>query len=91
MNGDNQEMNSVWFQTLGTDAYPVLDNTHLIVIYDAYNGYHNPTKDEEDSIDEIQNSSFGIQNGDAIYNLAGQRISRLQKGINIIGGKKILY
>ena len=91
LNGDNQEMNSVWFQTLGTDAYPVLDNTHLIVIYDAYNGYHNPTKDEEDSIDEIQNSSFGIQNGDAIYNLAGQRISRLQKGINIIGGKKILY
>ena len=27
---------------------------------------------------------------DAIYNLAGQRISKMQKGINIINGKKIL-
>lgn len=26
----------------------------------------------------------------AIYNLAGQRISKLQKGINIVGGKKVL-
>ena len=26
----------------------------------------------------------------AIYNLAGQRISKMQKGINIVGGKKIL-
>ena len=27
----------------------------------------------------------------AIYNLAGQRISKLQKGINIVNGKKILF
>ena len=27
----------------------------------------------------------------AIYNLAGQRISKMQKGINIVNGKKILY
>ena len=27
---------------------------------------------------------------DAIFNLAGQRLSRMQKGINIVGGKKIL-
>ena len=26
----------------------------------------------------------------AIYNLAGQRMSKMQKGINIVGGKKIL-
>lgn len=39
----------------------------------------------------IQNSKFRIQNtDDAIYNLAGQRISRKQKGINIVGGKKEL-
>ena len=90
LNGDNQEMNSIWFQTLGVDAYPVLDNTHLIVIYDAYNGYHNPTKDEEDGINEelrVKNE----ESANVIYNLAGQRISRLQKGINIIGGKKVLY
>ncbi len=27
---------------------------------------------------------------DAIYNLAGQRLSKMQKGINVVGGKKIL-
>ena len=27
----------------------------------------------------------------AIYNIAGQRINKLQKGINIINGKKVLY
>jgi hypothetical protein len=26
----------------------------------------------------------------SIYNLAGQRISKMQKGINIINGKKIV-
>jgi len=29
-------------------------------------------------------------NDNAIYNLAGQRIGRMQKGINIVNGKKIL-
>ena len=41
-------------------------------------------------IESIQNSKFKIQNEDAIYNLAGQRLSKMQKGINIVNGKKIL-
>ena len=31
-----------------------------------------------------------MTNEDAIYNLAGQRISKAQRGINIVGGKKVL-
>lgn len=31
-----------------------------------------------------------MTNEDAIYNLAGQRISKVQRGINIVGGKKVL-
>ena len=31
------------------------------------------------------------ESSDAIYNLAGQRLSRPQKGINIINGKKVLF
>lgn len=30
------------------------------------------------------------QDGDAIYNLAGQRLDKMQKGINILGGRKVL-
>ena len=29
--------------------------------------------------------------GVAIYNLAGQRISKLQKGVNIVSGRKVLF
>ena len=42
-------------------------------------------------IESIQNSKFKIQNEDAIYNLAGQRLSKMQKGINIVNGKKVLW
>jgi len=33
----------------------------------------------------------GNANDAAIYNMAGQRISKLQKGINIVNGRKVLY
>ena len=29
-------------------------------------------------------------NGQSIYNLAGQRLNKVQKGVNIINGKKTL-
>ena len=91
LNGERENLDAVWYQTLGEDVTPVLDNTHKIVLYDEILGYHNPTKDEEDGINEIPNSKLNVQNGDAIFNLAGQRIIRLQKGINIVGGKKVLF
>lgn len=47
---------------------------------------------EDDVIDGINdlNSQSTMANGQAIYNLSGQRISKMQKGINIVNGKKIL-
>ena len=36
------------------------------------------------------NVNDNVNNG-AIYNVAGQKMSKLQKGINIINGKKVLY
>ena len=44
--------------------------------------------DTETSIEEI--NGMEAENG-VIYNLAGQRISKMQKGINIINGRKVLY
>ena len=32
----------------------------------------------------------GTEEGAFIYNLAGQRLSKTQRGINIVGGKKVL-
>ena len=47
---------------------------------------------EEDLIDGINevNDEWLMVNGQSIYNLAGQRLGKMQKGINIVGGKKIL-
>ena len=43
-----------------------------------------------DVIDGINNISPALSGDGAIYNVAGQRISKLQKGVNIVNGKKIL-
>ena len=96
LNGDNQDDNWVWYQNLTgdeKDAYPVLDPKHMPVIYNAYDGYHNPSKDEEDGIVNVNENENDNENLNkvGIYNLAGQRISKLQKGINIVNGKKVLY
>lgn len=90
LNGE-QEV-PAWYQTLTgdeKDTYPVLDPTHKVVLYDETNGYHNAGEEDPDGINNV-NENLNLNNA-GIFNLSGQRMSKLQKGINIIGGKKILY
>lgn len=48
--------------------------------------------DDEENETAITNVNVnGNGNNAAIYNMAGQRISKLQKGINIVNGKKVLF
>lgn len=44
--------------------------------------------DDATGINAIKNNELTIDN--AIYNVSGQRMSKMQKGINIVNGKKIL-
>jgi hypothetical protein len=79
-----------WYQNLAgddKDAYPVLDPTHKVVLYDEVTGYYNEGDEDPDGISTIEHSTLNIEH--SIYNLAGQRMSKLQKGINIVGGKKV--
>lgn len=47
--------------------------------------------EEEDDADDINSLTPSLSEGEgAIYNLAGQRLSKMQRGINIVNGKKIL-
>ena len=39
---------------------------------------------------EMVNGQSSMFNGGAIYNIAGQRINKMHKGINIVNGKKVL-
>lgn len=43
--------------------------------------------DTEDDISLVSASNEGVA---AVYNLAGQRMRKMQRGINIVGGKKVL-
>ena len=38
----------------------------------------------------INSVESNVNNSNAIYNMAGQRLQKLQKGMNIIGGKKVV-
>ena len=43
---------------------------------------------EGSGVEEVENGEWTMDN--VIYNLAGQRLNRPQKGVNIVGGKKVL-
>ena len=53
-------------------------------------GYVLDFGDEATGIVEIENGKFKNQDDDVIYNVAGQRLQRTQKGVNIVSGKKVI-
>lgn len=78
----NQNQNGeVWFQTLGSDATPVLDRTHGKVVL----------KDGQYVNDGTAIADINVQKGQkSIYTLQGVRVEKAQKGLYIIDGKKTL-
>ena len=78
LNGN--QSNICWYQNIGEDKFPVLNESHGIVVRGEDGTYT--------GISEVATSEAKQPVG--IYNLAGQRLSKLQKGINIINGKKVL-
>ena len=45
--------------------------------------------DNATGIEAVDSLQMTVDNK-AIYNLSGQRLSKLLKGVNIVGGKKVL-
>ena len=85
LNGDQSEIS--WYQTLATDNYPLLDSTHLRVLLNG-DTYFN--EEDPNGIDSPFEIDVPHETQKSIYNLAGQRMSKMQKGVNIINGKKVL-
>ena len=81
-------------KSMGVGFYPV-ENT---VTIPAGKGYLVISSGEakpfygffEDDATAIGNLNANVNANETIYNVAGQRINKMQKGINIINGKKIL-
>ncbi len=83
---------TIFYQTIGEDAYPVLDATHGVVFKNADGSYGNT-----DGIETIREVQFMIHLGEGVYDLQGRRLERgiqnikfLPKGVYIVNGKKIL-
>ena len=85
LNGDQSVIG--WYQTICEDDYPMPFDTHSVVLYSDQYSYYNLTNDGPVGIV----SPLGeTKEGATIFNLQGQRLSKMQKGINIVNGKKLL-
>ena len=90
LNGSQSVIN--WYQNINEDSYPVPFENHEQVFFDEEGSFYynlingipvgiNEVKSEEPKVETVMTG---------IFNLAGQRLEKLQKGINIVNGKKVL-
>lgn len=70
---------NIFFQTLGDDDHPVLDNTHKVVYSDGNGNYSN---NESDGIESVAAKTANFQ---GCYDLQGRHLTTTVKGqINIV-------
>ena len=70
---------NIFFQTLGDDDHPVLDNTHKVVYSDGKGNYSN---NESDGIESVAAKTANFQ---GCYDLQGRHLTTTVKGqINIV-------
>ena len=80
----------VWHQTILEDNNPVLDDSHAVVLYSDEYGFYNMTDDGPVGIRAIDRQQTTDDGQHIIFNLAGQRLDKMQKGINIVGSRKVM-
>lgn len=93
-NNDPSSVGFYWMKSDGSafvngahKAYLALDQTFAELAGTTVKAFILPSEDDATGINEVLNQ----ETQEVIYNLAGQRIQKMQKGINIVNGKKILF
>ena len=89
---DSSNDNRIGFYHVDNAAFPLSANRAYLYVDKSggsVKGFAINFDELVDGINTVQDSGFTVQDS-AIYNLAGQRMSKLQKGVNIVNGKKIL-
>lgn len=89
---DSSNDNRIGFYHVDNAAFPLSANRAYLYVDKSggsVKGFAINFDGLVDGINTVQGSGFTVQDS-AIYNLAGQRMSKLQKGVNIVNGKKIL-
>ncbi|MCR4920141.1 MAG: hypothetical protein K5945_00335 [Bacteroidaceae bacterium] len=93
LNGDQSLI--TWYQTLGSDAYPVLDKTHLVVCLKTDGTYYNEggegislaTLARERAIVNVYDMQGRVVRSDV---KADEALQGLPSGLYVIGGKKVV-
>ena len=89
----NKDPNSIGFYWGATDGGAFTNKGHrayLAVSDEEAKGISGfAFGDDTDGIGQIENGNMTMENAE-IYNLAGQRVNKAQKGIYIVNGKKIV-
>ncbi len=93
-NNDPNSIGFYWMKSNGAafengahKAYLALDQTFAELAGTTVKAFVLPQEDDATGINEVLNQ----ETQEVIYNLAGQRLQKMQKGINIVNGKKILF
>ena len=93
-NNDPNSVGFYWMKSNGEafengahKAYLALDQTFAELAGTTVKAFVLPQEDDATGINEVLNQ----ETQEVIYNLAGQRLQKMQKGINIVNGKKILF
>ncbi|MBP3712269.1 MAG: hypothetical protein J6I86_07370, partial [Bacteroidaceae bacterium] len=88
-----KKANGVGFYPVGNDVTIPEGKAYLEVATNTGGGgvkaFYGFEEDDATGISLMEDGRSKMEDG-AIYNVAGQRISKMQKGINIVNGKKIL-
>jgi len=94
-NNDPSSVGFYWMKSDGSafvngahKAYLALDQTFAELAGTTVKAFILPSEDDATGIEGVQEVQ---EDQGAIYNLAGQRLQKMQKGINIVNGKKILF
>ena len=94
--------NDVWTVTANADGTFKIENVGMTKYiqystqYTSYGCYADVQGDMpylyviDDTATGINSVESNVNNSNAIYNMAGQRLQKLQKGMNIVGGKKVV-
>lgn len=77
------QVSDAWFQNIGEDPFPLLDNTHGKVIMDSTGSFSNG----QDKITDIRD----CREQSSIYSINGMRMDGAHKGLYIVNGIKTLF
>lgn len=88
---DKNNDNRIGFYHVNSSSYSLKANRAYLNLTGGDARGYNIMFDVDDDATGIVSTPGETEEGTTIYNLSGQRLNKMQKGINIVNGKKVLF